>query len=103
MRPIIFASLLFILQGCGAAIFGATEITSLSTTGKTASDHVLSFLTGDDCSILGYQKTGHYCRSPAEIAQEQSLIRNAQPYCYRQLSDIVCYQRPDPQATTRTQ
>lgn len=94
---------LVLLPGCGALIYGATEVSSLSTTGKLASDHLISFVTGNDCSLIRYQKTGHYCLTPAEIAEEAAKDRNNQPYCYRQLAGVVCYQKPDPAASTRTE
>lgn len=102
-NPMFFILVTFLLQGCGLAIYAATETASLSNTKKTASDHILSFLTGDDCSVLDYQKTGHYCHSAAEIAEQAAQERNPKTYCYRQLSGVNCYVKPDPLATTRTQ
>ncbi len=76
------------------------EGVSLNQTGKTASDHLASIATGDDCSLLDYTKTGKYCRTAAEMAQEQATRNRPYPrYCYRQRADVICYDTPDRTAT----
>ncbi|WP_374653148.1 hypothetical protein [Dongia sp.] len=99
-----------VLQGCntttiptwvsGTTAYAAVEGISLNQTGKTASDHLASLATGDDCSILDYTKTGKYCRTAAEIAQEQAEKNRPYPgYCYRQRATVICYDTPDRTAT----
>jgi len=84
----------------GTTAYAAVEGISLNQTGKTASDHLASLATGDDCSILDYSKTGKYCRTAAEMAQEQAEKNRPYPgYCYRQRASVVCYKTPDPTAT----
>ena len=84
----------------GTTAYGIVEGVSLNQTGKTASDHLASLATGDDCSILDYTKTGKYCRTAAEMAQEQAEKNRPYPgYCYRQRASVVCYKTPDPNAT----
>ncbi|HEX2581890.1 MAG TPA: hypothetical protein VHL08_07955 [Dongiaceae bacterium] len=101
----LFSALVLVLgcSGCAAGIYGAVESVTPASSKKTASDHLVSFITGDDCSLLRYQQTGHYCLSPAELAQARAQERHGQPICYRHLGDITCYDRIIPGATTRVQ
>ncbi len=59
------------LTGCevttAGAVYGLVEGSSLNQTGKTASDHLISTVTGDDCNLLRYQKTGKYCLTSAKV------------------------------------
>ena len=96
--------LLLTLSGCelttGAAVYGLVEGSSLNQTGKTASDHLASLVTGQDCNILRYQQTGKYCLSSAELAQmEAAEKRDNAGYCYRTIADVWCYDNPDPTAS----
>ena len=85
----------------GTTAYAVVEGVSLNQTGKTASDHLASVATGNDCSILDYTKTGKYCRNAAEIAQEQAIKNRPYPgYCYRQRANVVCYDTEDRTATT---
>ena len=84
----------------GTTAYAAVEGISLNQTGKTASDHLASMATGEDCSILDYTKTGKYCRTAAEIAQEQAEKNRPYPgYCYRQRAGVVCYDARDQTAS----
>lgn len=96
--------LLLALSGCeittGAAVYGLVEGSSLNQTGKTASDHLASLVTGQDCNILRYQQTGKYCLSSAELAQmEAAEKRDNAGYCYQTIGDVWCYDNPDPTAS----
>jgi hypothetical protein len=102
---------MLILAGCdtaaipgwisGPTAYAVVEGIALNQTGKTASDHLASMATGDDCSIIDYTKTGKYCRTAAEMAQEQADRTRPYPgYCYRHLADVVCYEGRDPTATS---
>lgn len=87
-----------------AAVAATVEGVSLNQTGKTASDHLVSWVTGDDCSVLRYTKNGKYCMSPAEIAQEQARLHR--PYygdCYRVRGGVACYSQADATHTSETQ
>jgi hypothetical protein len=92
------------LAGCGVeevvpplAIAAGVEGVTLNQTGKTASDHIASWVTGDDCSVLRSQKDGgHYCRSAAELAEADAKLHR--PYfgdCYRVRGNVTCYTQPD--------
>lgn len=88
----------------GTTAYAIVEGVSLNQTGKTASDHIASLATGSDCSILDYTKTGKYCRTAAEIAQEEAeRLRPYPGYCYRIRADIVCYQNRDQTATSEVE
>jgi len=85
----------------GTTAYAAVEGVALNQTGKTASDHLASMATGSDCSILDFTKSGKYCRTAAEMAQEQAARTRPYPgHCYRNRADVVCYDQQDPTATT---
>ena len=98
------------LAGCqtlgflpAAAIAGTVEGVSLNASGKTASDHLISAITGDDCSVLRYTKNGKYCLSDAEIAAEQARLHR--PYegtCYKVRGNVACYDQGDATHTSET-
>jgi len=101
------ATLLLALPGCeittAGAVYSMVEGSSLNQTGKTASDHLISSITGEDCNILRYQKTGRYCLSSAELAQMAAAEqRDNFGYCYRHLAQVVCYKEPDTGASDDT-
>jgi hypothetical protein len=86
-----------------AAIAATVEGVSLNQTGKTASDHLVSWVTGEDCSVLRATHNGKYCMTSAEIAQEQAQLHR--PYlgdCYRTRGGVACYDQPDATHTSET-
>jgi hypothetical protein len=107
LRPLAGLALLAVLTGCEAialtpaiAVYGAVEGVALNQTGKLASDHAASAITGQDCSFLRYKDTGNYCRSAAEIAAQEAIERrDLSAYCYRRRGGVACYDTPDPTAT----
>ena len=79
LAPFVGLALLAVLTGCEAlaltpaiAVYAGVEGIALNQTGKLASDHAASAITGQDCSFLRYKDTGNYCRSAAEIAAEEA-------------------------------
>jgi hypothetical protein len=105
--PLIGLGLLALLSGCtaialtpAAAVYAGVEGVALNQTGKLASDHVASAITGQDCSFLRYKDTGNYCRSAAEIAAQEAIARrDLSGYCYRRRGLVTCSETPDPTAT----
>jgi hypothetical protein len=105
--PLIGLALLALLSGCAAlaatpavAVYAGVEGVALNQTGKLASDHAVSAITGQDCSFLRYKDTGNYCRSAAEIAaQEAKERRDLSGFCYRRRGIVTCSPTPDPTAT----
>lgn len=107
--PVLLAVLLF--SGCGGevglALAGASAV-SFATTDKFLSDHVVSAVTGEECSSLQLEQTGEFCRTPEEIAADQTAGQerradSAEMYCYRTLGKITCYNERDYQATLAQQ
>jgi hypothetical protein len=85
----------------GGTAYVAVEGIALNQTGRTASDHLASMATGSDCSIMDFTKTGKYCRTAAEMAQEQAELTRPYPgHCYRGRAEVVCYDQQDPTATS---
>lgn len=105
--PLVGLALLAALSGCATlaavpaiAVYAGVEGLSLNQTGKLASDHVVSAITGEDCSFLKYKDTGNYCRSAAEIAAKEAIERrDLAGYCYRRRGMVTCYSTPDPTAS----
>jgi hypothetical protein len=107
LAPFAGLALLAVLTGCEAlaltpaiAVYAGVEGVALNQTGKLASDHAASAITGQDCSFLRYKDTGNYCRSAAEIAAQEAIERRAlSAYCYRRRGLVTCYDTPDPTAS----
>lgn len=108
--PILLLGLASMLGGCATmaalppvAIAGTIEGVSLNQTGKTASDHLVSAITGDDCSVLRYTKGGKYCLTEAELARQDALLHR--PYegsCYRTRGGVACYNEAEATHTSET-
>jgi hypothetical protein len=98
------------LNGCAAigvlppvAIAATIEGVSLNQTGKTGSDHLVSLVSGEDCSMLRYTHGGKYCLTEAEVAQQKANLHR--PYdgtCYRLRSGVNCYAQTDETHTSET-
>jgi hypothetical protein len=107
LTPFVGLALLAVLSGCVAlaatpaiAVYAGVEGVALNQTGKLASDHAVSAITGQDCSFLRYKDTGNYCRSAAEIAAAEAIARrDLSSYCYRRRGGVACYSTPDPTAS----
>jgi hypothetical protein len=105
--PFAGLALLLVLSGCtaialtpAAAVYAGVEGIALNQTGKLASDHAASAITGQDCSFLRYKDTGNYCRSAAEIAAQEAIERrDLSSFCYRRRGLVTCHSTPDPTAT----
>ncbi|MBT4889094.1 MAG: hypothetical protein HON65_06035 [Rhodospirillales bacterium] len=75
------------LNGCALAV---VEGTSAAVSGKTVSDHIISFSSGKDCSTLRIENNQSYCVED-EVQQIQQTL-----YCYKTLAAVSCYTEPDP-------
>ena len=62
---------------------------SVVGTGKTITDHVVSFTTGKNCSTVRKNTGRHYCEED-EVAAPENV------FCYTTLGDVSCYDRPAP-------
>ena len=68
---------------------GATVI----GTGKTISDHIVSFATGKNCSTVRKNTGGHYC-------EEDGVAAPDEVFCYNTLGNVSCYASPSPHGET---
>jgi len=92
------ARLVTILAALGLSAFGAgctavstgASVVSLMATKKTITDHVVSFATGEDCSIVAYERGDPYCVDPNDVPTTPVY------HCYRTLGQIDCYETEDP-------
>lgn len=84
-----------------SAMVGASLV-SLSYTDKTLGDHVASWATDSDCSLLYATHEEDYCKpykTAEDLERERAdaeAERMAQGHCYRSLGTVTCYREPDP-------
>lgn len=65
---------------------------SVINTQKTIDDHLVSWLSGDDCSTLKALHGEPYCQpEPAKIPRITQTS-----YCYKNLAGVTCYSQPMP-------
>jgi len=88
------ALLALVLGACGtpadvAILAAGPQVAVLSATGKLPGDHVASWLTGRECSVITFERTGHYC--PPNI-----MVDRSSQYCYQTLGGVECYSQADP-------
>ncbi|MFN3076977.1 MAG: hypothetical protein ABT940_08895 [Alphaproteobacteria bacterium] len=99
--PLPVVALCLIVGGCGffqevKAIYTpptiplALELFSVINTQKTLGDHVMSLITGKDCSLLRAERDEDYC-----VPKRDWRPSPPQPvYCYRSLGHVSCYAQP---------
>ncbi len=88
--PFVFAALsavMLMLSGCGVV---AVEGLSVVATDKAASDHIVSWLSGKDCSVVSTESGQRYC------AEDRQALMQPNLYCYQELASVTCYKEPDP-------
>ena len=96
-RPLLITGLAIGLAGCSAVATAPTGFpkilgvngASVIGTGKTITDHVVSFTTGKNCSTVRKNTGRHYC-------EEDELVVPDNVFCYTTLGDVTCYDRPAP-------
>ncbi len=96
--------LLLPLVACDPAtatmVIVGSSAASLAHTDKTLPDHVATWVTGEDCSLLRYsEEDGPYCQPEAQVEMNPA---ETQVVCYRTLGAIDCYDTPDPKASSFT-
>ncbi|MEE2746487.1 MAG: hypothetical protein VX617_06365 [Pseudomonadota bacterium] len=85
------------LSCCGGAATTPTQMPQMMIidgatvvgTGKTISDHIVSFTTGKDCSTLRKNTGRHYC-------EEDEVMPQKEVFCYNTLGQVSCYTEPAP-------
>ena len=58
----------------------------IMATGKTVEDHVVGWVTGQDCSVIRAAHGGDYC-----VSKEQPPKVLLTSYCYKTLAKTNCY------------
>lgn len=71
--------------GCAAAIGAGT----VAATHKTPVDHLVSLVTGKDCSVVHRHRGSTYC-------VEDEITPPVRVHCYPTLGEATCYAEPDP-------
>lgn len=87
VRAFVPVLLVLSLAGCGAII--AAEILPTPFTGKTGSDHVVSLLSGKDCSFLRKDRGLTYC------VEDEVPVDQPDVFCKQTLASVTCYKKPD--------
>ena len=97
LRPIILVGATVLLLSCAGTTTAPTylpqmmgiEGVTVVGTGKTISDHVVSFATGKNCSTARKNTGKHYC-------EEDEIAVPDEVFCYNTLGDVTCYASPAP-------
>lgn len=66
------------------------EAVSTITTEKTASDHIVSFTSGKNCSSIRREQGLTYC------VEDEAKPAPQNAWCYPTLGTVTCYDHPDP-------
>ncbi len=85
------------LDGAGDAVASSTvgglvvlDAVSVINTHKTLDDHLVSLITGKDCSSVRASMGDYYCiDQPGNVP---TIVRTS--YCYKTLGTIDCYTEP---------
>jgi hypothetical protein len=93
----IFFFLSILIGGCSLATNApvnmhgmmAVDGMTVATTGKTISDHFVSYTTGKNCSTVRRQIGQNFC-------EEDDLSEPEEIYCYKSLGDVNCFATPQP-------
>jgi hypothetical protein len=95
---------LTLLGGC-SLVEGPTSMATagistvlLINTGKTLTDHALSYAIDEDCSMVNYEKTHRYCHDWPEV----TVHAEPELYCYKTLAQVECHTRPEPYGNKET-
>ena len=78
------------VMAAGTPVVLGGALLTLPQTGKLPTDHLASWATGRDCSVLHYEQEGAYCKDAPIQIDHRSL------YCFKTIGAVECHQRPDP-------
>ena len=67
----------------------AGTMATMPQTKKLPSDHLLSWVTGRDCSMISYEQDGVLCPDARRVDE-------GNVYCIKTLGSVECHRRPDP-------
>lgn len=92
-RMLSFLAVLLLVAGCvgssPAPGLGQAEVISVIGTKKTITDHVVSYMSGKNCSFRRTNEGLTYC-------EEDEAFPKPPVYCYETLGRVTCYDQPDP-------
>lgn len=118
-RLLVSAILLTMLSACSLASQAALagiNLVSYVHTDKTLTDHAISLVTDENCSIRHSANNEPYCQplpengdlatagdanpdAPPTDWDPGQLANGAPIFCYRTLGGVSCYEEPDPSAS----
>jgi hypothetical protein len=73
-----------------APTFWVLDVVSVINTQKTIDDHIVSLISGDDCSTVKASMGEPYCQARKPVIP--TVLRVS--YCYKNLANTTCYDRP---------
>src|SRR5512147_2007345 len=88
MMPATTMTLTLCFMGGGGCV-AALGAGSVVATDKTPIDHVVSLVTGKDCSIVRQHRGLTYC-------VEDEITPPVRVHCYPTIGEVSCYGEPDP-------
>ncbi|MEO5336718.1 MAG: hypothetical protein H7841_07490 [Magnetospirillum sp. WYHS-4] len=95
MKRLLAMLALMVVTGCGVVSSGAApglgqaEVASVMVSKKTITDHVVSYMSGKNCTFMRSNQGLTYC-------EEDEKFPKPPVYCYKTLGQVTCYDRPDP-------
>ena len=81
----------FALAACAdpaSLAFGGASVVSVIDSGKTVSDHVMSYATGEECNIRHTLRGEAWCL-PRRFDDSEEM---AELVCYRSIARVTCYE-----------
>jgi hypothetical protein len=73
----------------GAITYVLVDGITLINTHKTIEDHVISLITGMDCSVVRASQGDHYC-----LEKDNTPVYLRTSYCYKSIAKVSCYDQP---------
>ncbi len=94
IRGPLAAAALLVLAGCvdpaSVTFTGASAVTAANT-GKTLSDHAMTYLTSQNCTYRNVLKGTAWCQPlPSDPPEPNGQV------CYQSLANITCYTAENP-------
>lgn len=94
IRMPLAATAMLVLTACvdpATVTLGGASVVTAADTGKTLSDHAMSYLTGQECTYRNTLKGIAWCQPiPADTPEPDDNV------CYQSLASITCYTAENP-------
>ena len=87
-----------LMEGPASLATAGVSTVLLINTGKTLADHAVSYAIDEDCGIVNYEKTRHYCRDWPDV----TVRAEPELYCYKTLAQVECHAQPEPYGNKET-